>query len=80
MNRFTLLASYLIMSAFFITGCKTTEQFLAEPVAPVVQPFSPIIEPVDDTVQDIVAIHKIQPFGLDTTISVADKKQVRIAF
>ncbi|MBI4971599.1 MAG: hypothetical protein HZC17_07165 [Candidatus Omnitrophica bacterium] len=63
-----------------VTGCETANKYAEDPFSPITTPAKPLITPINDTVEDVVAVHKIKPAGLDTTVSIADQKQVTIAF
>lgn len=80
MVRTTLLVTCLIASVWFLTGCESAQKYAEDPFSPITEPVRPLITPLNDTVEDVVAIHKVQPAGLDTTVSVADQKQVTISF
>ncbi len=76
----TLFFSCLFLTSFFITGCEHAGKLIEEPFSPIAEPMKPIITPINDTVEEAVAVKKTDPFGLNTTVSIADQKQVRVAF
>ena len=75
-----LVLPLLLVSYFLIVGCEHAEKLAEEPFSPIAEPMKPFITPINDTVEEAVAVKKMDPFGLDTTVSIADKKQVRVAF
>jgi len=80
MIKSALLLTCLIAVAGLSAGCETTEKWVEDPFAPITAPIKPIITPINDAAEDVVAVHDVKPAGLDTKISIADKKQIRIAF
>lgn len=71
-----LLIAYLIVAGVSLLGCETTEQLQNQ----LTTPFEPIVSPVDDTVQEIVKVHEVEPMGIKSTVSLAEKRQIRVAF
>ena len=80
MLKLSLIFACLVMSASFFSGCETTQKLAEEPLKPITTPFEPLLLPVNDTVQEAVGEHKMTPAGLNTTVNLADQKQVRVAF
>lgn len=78
--KHSILIMALMMSAGLLAGCETTQQFAEEPLAPVVEPVRPLITPVNDIAEEAVSVKKSNPFGFNTTVSLADQKQIRVAF
>ncbi len=81
MIKSTLILAFLVVSIGALTsGCAAANKYAEDPFSPVTTPAKPLITPINDTVQDVVSVHRIKPMGLNTTVSVADQRQVRIAF
>ncbi len=81
MMKSVLVLTFLIASlGTLTTGCETANKYVEDPFSPITEPAKPIITPLNDTVEDVVAVHKIKPAGMDTTVSLADEKQLRVAF
>lgn len=80
MIKSSFLITCLITVMGLVAGCESTEKYMEDPFSPITEPVKPIITPINDAVEDVVSVHEIKPAGLDTKISIADKKQVRIAF
>lgn len=81
MTKSLLILAFLVASlGTLTTGCETANKYAEDPFSPVAEPAKPLITPINDTVEDVVSVHKIKPAGLDTTVSIADEKQIRVAF
>lgn len=81
MMKSMLVFTFLVASlGMLMTGCETANKYAEDPFSPLTEPTKPLITPLNDTVEDVVAVHRIKPAGLDTTVSIADEKQIRVAF
>ena len=81
MMKSMMILAFLVASlGALTTGCETANKYAEDPFSPITSPAKPIITPINDTVEDVVAVHKIKPAGMDTTVSLADEKQLRVAF
>ncbi|GEM_PF-3238501 len=79
MKKPVLLTACLITGFGLLTGC-ASDKFLEEPFSPIAEPARPLVTPINDTAEGAVSVKKIKPFGLDTTVSIADQRQIRVSF